>query len=64
MLYASRDRSFSMRRWLPQNMRVRDGAFRRAVGDSAGEGRFCCGGAPACREGFGHSRADLAVTEK
>ena len=38
-------------------------AFRRAVGDSAGEGRFCCGGAPARREGFGHSRADLAVTE-
>ena len=64
MLYASRYRSYSMRRWFPQNGGVRDGVdWCRAVGDSAGEGRFCCGGAPARRDGFGHSRADLAVIE-
>ena len=62
MLYASRDRSFSIRRWLPQNRGVRDGGL--AVGYNAGEGRVCCGGAPARRGGFGHGRADLAVTEK
>jgi len=63
MLYASRDRSMSMRRWVPQNRGVHDGSFGRAVEDNAGEGRFCCGGAPARRDGFGHCRADLAVTE-
>jgi hypothetical protein len=63
MLYACRVRSFSMRRWLPQNRGVHDGADWRAVGDSAGEGRVGCGGAPALRDGFGHGRADLAVTE-
>src|SRR5262245_23508931 len=64
MLYASQDRSMSMRRWLPQNMRVRDGTTEWTVGDSAGEGRVCCGGAPARRDGFGHSCADLfTVTE-
>jgi len=63
MLYACRDRSYSMRRWWPQNWGVHDGADWRAVGDSAGEDRFCCGGAPARRDGFGHRRADLAVTE-
>ena len=62
MLYASRYRSYSMRRWGPQNRGVHDGS-KWAVGDSAGEGRFCCGGAPARRDGFGHSRADLAVIE-
>ncbi len=63
MLYASRDRSMSMRRWLPQNLFVRDGAREGAVGENVPEGRFCCGGAPARRGGFGHGRADRAVTE-
>lgn len=61
MLYASRDRSYSMRRWWPQNWGVHDGHCW-SVGDSAGEDRFCCGGAPARRDGVGHRRADLAVT--
>src|SRR5262249_29900475 len=64
MLYASQDRSMSMRRWLPQNMRVRDGTTEWTVGDSAGEGRVCCGGAPGRRDGCGHSCADrFTVTE-
>jgi hypothetical protein len=62
MLYACRDRSYSMRRWWPQNSGVHDGHCW-TVGDNAGEDRFCCGGAPARRGGFGHRRADLAVTE-
>ena len=62
MLYACRDSSYSMRRWWPQNSGVHDGHCW-TVGDNAGEDRFCCGGAPARRGGFGHRRADLAVTE-
>jgi hypothetical protein len=57
MLYASWDRSMSMRRWLTQNRGVHDG-LDRAVGYNAGEDRFCCGGAPARREGVGHGCAD------
>lgn len=62
MLSASRDRSSSMRRWGPQNMYVRDVPVGLG-GDNDGEGRFCCGGAPARRVLVGHRRADLAVTE-
>jgi hypothetical protein len=47
MVFASRDRSASFRRWVPQNLCVRAtgvGGGRIARGD-----RFCCGGVPARR---------------
>ncbi len=56
MLYAGRDRSFSMRRWLPQNRRVRDGPPKGNAGENDGEGRSCCGGAPAGRALLAHGR--------
>src|SRR5713101_743439 len=64
MLFACRNRSRSMRSGWPRNRGVHGGLEVRAVGDSAGEDRVCCGGAPARRQRFGHSRADRAVIER
>jgi hypothetical protein len=61
MLYASQNRSYSIRRWLPQNLGVRDDIA--IVGDIDGEGRVCCGGAPARRNRFADHGADHAVSE-
>lgn len=56
MMYASRDRRTAIRRWLPQNLGARGVLGVRTVGHNAGEGRVCCGGAPARRGGLGHER--------
>jgi hypothetical protein len=59
MMYANRDRRTAIRRWLPQNRGARDALKVRAVGKNAGEGRVCCGGAPARRGGLGHEQRRL-----
>jgi hypothetical protein len=63
MMFASRDRSAAIRRLLPQNRSARDVSVVGTVGHNAGEDLCCCGGAPARREGLGHSGADRAMTE-
>jgi hypothetical protein len=56
MMYASRNRSKAIRRWLPQNRGARDIVTRSDGGRNAGEDRICCGGAPARRGGFAQTR--------
>ena len=63
MLYAGRDRSFSMRRCclrICPSMAVPGGG----AGDNDGEGRSCCGGAPARRACSLTAGADHAVSEE
>ena len=62
MMYACRNRSKAIRRWLPLNQGARDILAKRDAGRNAGEDRICCGGAPARRGGLDQtwrrSRAD------
>ena len=55
-MYASRNRSKAIRRWLPQNRGARDIVRWSDGGRNAGEDRICCGGAPARRGGFAQTR--------
>jgi hypothetical protein len=56
MMYACRNRSKAIRRWLPLNRSARDILTRSDGGHNAGEDRICCGGAPARRGGFAQTR--------
>ena len=56
MMYASRNRSKAIRRWLPLNRGARDILTRSDGGRNAGEDRICCGGAPARRGGLDQTR--------
>ena len=56
MMYAYRNRSKAIRRWLPQNRGARDIVTRIEGGRNAGEDRICCGGAPARRGGLAQTR--------
>ena len=56
MMYASRNRSRAIRRWLPLNRGARDILTKSDGGHNAGEDRICCGGAPARRGGFAQTR--------
>ena len=55
-MYANRNRSKAIRRWLPQNRGARDIVRWSDGGRNAGEDRICCGGAPARRGGFAQTR--------
>jgi hypothetical protein len=56
LMYASRNRSKAIRRWLPQNRSARDIVTSSDGGRNAGEDRICCGGAPARRGGLAQTR--------
>ena len=56
MMFASRNRSRAIRRWLPLNSGARGALGAGTSGRNAGEDRICCGGAPAHRGGLGHER--------
>ena len=56
MMYAYRNRSKAIRRWLPLNRGARDIVTRNDTGRNAGEDRICCGGAPARRGGLDQTR--------
>ena len=56
MMFASRNRSKAIRRWLPLNRGAHGALGLRTSGRNAGEDRICCGGAPARRGGLGHER--------
>ena len=56
MMYAYRNRSKAIRRWLPLNRGARDIVTRSDGGRNAGEDRICCGGAPARRGGLAQTR--------
>ncbi len=56
MMYACRNRSKAIRRWLPLNRSARDIVAKSDGGHNAGEDRICCGGAPARRGGLAQTR--------
>jgi len=56
MMYACRNRSKAIRRWLPLNMGARRILTKSDGGHNAGEDRICCGGAPARRGGLDQTR--------
>jgi hypothetical protein len=56
MMYAYRNRSEAIRRWLPLNRGARGIVTRSDGGLNAGEDRICCGGAPARRGGLVQTR--------
>jgi hypothetical protein len=56
MMYAYRNRSKAIRRWLPLNRGARDAFAKEDAGRNAGEDRICCGGAPARRGGLDQTR--------
>jgi hypothetical protein len=56
MMYAYRNRSRAIRRWLPLNRGARDITTRSDGGHNTGEDRICCGGAPARRGGLDQTR--------
>jgi len=56
MMYAYRNRSKAIRRWLPLNRGARAIVTRSDGGRNAGEDQICCGGAPARRGGLDRTR--------
>ena len=56
MMYAYRNRSKAIRRWLPLNRGARHALAKKDAGRNAGEDRICCGGAPARRGGLDQTR--------
>ena len=60
MVFASRDRSRSIRRWVPQNL---SGRAAWCGGLIARGDRFCEGGVPARRNGFEQRVADHVLLE-
>ena len=63
MMYANRNRSKAIRRWLPLNRGAHDIVTKGDVGRSAGEDRICCGGARRVVEGSLRRGADRALSE-